>query len=125
MTPAKKAPKKAMMHTNRQTDKTGSSIRKMPTVAPKKGTLHPQHVADKKASKVSNRVHGNPSTIKTPEANMPNNQLFHKKAVVRSGKHMATAGGVGKASKRVPDEQASMMFVKSLKARKSKKAYSP
>lgn len=96
------------MATKKTSPKAG--IRKMPTVAAKKGTLHPHHLADKKASKVSERMHGHPKTIKTPEAMMPNGQLFHHKKVVRSGKEMATAGGVGKATKRVPAEQAAAHF---------------
>jgi hypothetical protein len=102
-------------------DKKKASIRKMPTVAAKKGTLHPQGVADKKASHVANRVDMHPNKVKTPEANMPNGQLFHKKAVVRSGKHMATAGGVGKATKRVPQEQATAKFVMNHAKKRSKK----
>lgn len=103
-------------------EKKKSGIRKMPTVAKKTGTLHPQHVADKKASRVANRVEMHPNKIKTPDGNMPNRSEFHNHKVVKEGHHMATAGGVGKATKRVGQEQASMMFVKATQKRKSKKS---
>ena len=116
------AAKKSMSHTKKQLSMSKDAIRKMPTTAKKTGTLHPQHVADKKASHVANRVAMHPNKIKTPEAMMPNRSEFHNHKVVKEGKHMATAGGVGKATKRVGQEQASMMFVKSTQKRKSKKA---
>lgn len=121
---AKKAPKKSMAHTAKQTSTSKDSIRKMPTVAAKKGTLHPHHVADKKASQVSERVHGHPKSIKTPEANMPNGQLFHHKRVVKEGHHMATAGGVGKTQKRVPAEQTAAHFsmMQNAKKRRAKRS---
>ena len=37
---------------------------------------------------------------------------------VPEGKKMATSGGAGKATRRVPSEQASMQFIKMTKKRK-------
>jgi hypothetical protein len=105
------AAKTSMKHTTVQTTTAKSAIRKMPTVAKKTGTLHPQHVADKKASHVANRVEMHPNAVKTPAGNMPNRSEFHNHRVVKAGKHMATAGGVGKTTKRVPQEQATAKFV--------------
>lgn len=99
-----------------------SGIRKMPTVAKKTGTLHPQHVADKKASRVANRVNMHPNKVRTPDGNMPNRSEFHNHKVVKEGRHMATSGGVGKAVKRVPQEQATAKFImNNAKKRRSKK----
>lgn len=75
-----------------------SGVRKMPTVAKRTGKLTPHGVEDKKATRVKSGAgphHGMPHKIKTPDANMPNRAIFHNKKVVKEGKHMATAGGVG------------------------------
>lgn len=97
------------------------AIRKMPTVAKKKVTLHAQGATDKAASKKAERVPMGSNKAKTPPSKMPNNSEFHNHKVVRSGKHIDTAGGVGKATKRVPQEQATAKFVMGHAAKRRKK----
>jgi hypothetical protein len=73
-------------------------VRKMPVTLKPTGELTPYNVEDKKATRVRSGAgphHGMPKKIKTPDGNMPNNSLFHNKKVVKEGKHMAMAGGVG------------------------------
>ena len=91
-----------------------SRIKKMPLVTKAKGKLTPHGVEDRKATRVGPEGNhkGFPHKTKTPSAQMPNNSIFHKKAVVKEGHHAATSGGTGKATKRVAQEQANTMFMR-------------